>query len=449
MFDEHHYDGWHALVHVCRRWRNVVFASPRRLRLQLLYRPNRSLKEMLDIWPELPVVITYYHPKTVETVENVIDALELNDRVSWINLRGSCSDMERFAAVMLDPFPALTYLEFSSNDGMVPVISDSFLGGSAPRLQRLILNGIPFPALPKLLLSATDLVFLQVEYIPHSGYISPKAMVACLSALTRLESLYLGFRSPRPRPSRAKPPLMRTILPSLTFFRFKGVTEYLEDLVARIDAPLLVRFLITFFNQLVFDLLQLTKFLCRTEALSVLDHADVVFDESLTNVDFVSQTGTSCLLLTISCRDLDWQLSSLSQICNSVLLALSMDMEYLCLGIDISDAYPLLIEDNMENTQWLELLHPFTNVKDLYLSGILSTCIAPALQELASEQVTEVLPVVQNIFLDEVYGEPEPVPKAISEFVAARQLSGCPVAIHRRRFDSERGAWVVIESSTQ
>lgn len=24
-------EGWYTLVHVCRRWRNVVFASPRRL----------------------------------------------------------------------------------------------------------------------------------------------------------------------------------------------------------------------------------------------------------------------------------------------------------------------------------------------------------------------------------------------------------------------------------
>ena len=120
------------------------------------------------------------------------------------------------------------------------------------------------------------------------------------------------------------------------------------------------------------------------------------------------------------------------------------------LEIDIYNGRDLLLEwqDDMEDTQWLELLHPFANVKDLHLSRILPTRIAPALQELTGERVTEVLPVLQNIFLD-LYDEPEPVPKAIWEFVAARQLSGCPVAIHRRRFDSERGTWVVIESSTQ
>jgi hypothetical protein len=451
-------DWWHTLVHVCRRWRNVVFASPRRLRLQLRCRPNRSVKQMLDIWPELPFIISKSAwsdgPNTVENVENVIGALELKDRVSGIDLYVSCSEMERYAAVMQDPFPALTHLNISSNDERAPVISDSFLGGSAPRLQSITLDGIPFPALPNLLLSATDLVILQLSKIRHSEYISPEAMVTHLSALTRLKTLSLGFRSPRSRPAKASrrpPPLTRTVLPALTHLEFRGVTEYLEDLVARIDAPLLVICSITFFNQLVFNLFQFTKFLCRTETFTVLNQAQVGLREDFTNVEFFSTvtSNKTSLSLRISCRELDWQLSSLSQVCNSVLLALST-VENLRLGPDISGgAYPLLIKDDMENTQWLELLHPFTNVKDLHLSPILPTWIAAALQELTGERVTGVLPVLQNIFLDRIYGEHEPIPKAVLEFVAARQLSSCPVAIHRRHFDWLSEEWVVIESSTQ
>jgi len=466
IFDFHGtgYDGWHRLVHVCRRWRNVVFASPRRLCLHLVCTHRRSVKEMLDIWPELPILIItdYYHwpprPKTVENVENVVSALELKDRVSNIEfISVSSSEMERFAAVMQDPFPALTHLAIWLHDEMAPVISDSFLGGSAPRLRHFELAGIPFPALPNLLLSATDLVLLSLAKIPHSGYISPEAMVIVLSALTRLESLSLGFQSPRSRPakaSRRRPPLTRTILPALIYLQFSGVTEYLEDLVARIDAPLLVELSITFFHQLVFDLLQFPMFLCRTKAFTVLNHTQVDFDDDLTKVDFSSRTETfnePALSLKISCRELDWQLSSLSQVCNSILLALSaMNVEYLVLHPNTSGVYPRLIEDDMESTQWLELLHPFTKVKDLHLSEKLPTRIAPALQELASKRVTE-LPVLQNIFLDGFYGhgEPELVPKAISEFVAARQLSGCPVAIHRRHWDWNSWTFVVVESSSQ
>jgi hypothetical protein len=418
---------------------------------------------MLDIWPELPIIISnmgwYYHPRSVENAENVINALELKDRVSNINFRNfSSSDLKRFAEVMQDPFPELTYLGLWLNDEMASVISDSFLGGSAPQLRHLNLNRIPFPALPKLLLSATDLVALGLWNIPHSGYISPEAMVTGLSALTRLEQLTIRFLSPLSRPakeSRRRPSLTRIVFPALTNLYFTGVTEYLEDLVARIDAPLLVQCSIIFFNQLVFDLLQLPMFLCRAEKFTELNQAQVYFDEDSTRAEFSLQTETLNLTslrlsLRISCRELDWQLSSLSQVCNSVLLALSaMHMESLDLRPNISRAYPLLIKDDMENTQWLELLHPFANVKDLHLSGLLPTCIALALQELTGERATEVLPTLQNIFLDGFHGEPEPVPKTIWEFVAARRLSGCPVAIHRRRLDSEGGTWVVIESNTQ
>ena len=47
---------WHTLVHVCRRWRHVVFGSPSRLVLRL-FCVNKRLVKVLDIWPELPIII--------------------------------------------------------------------------------------------------------------------------------------------------------------------------------------------------------------------------------------------------------------------------------------------------------------------------------------------------------------------------------------------------------
>jgi hypothetical protein len=83
---------------------------------------------------------------------------------------------------------------------------------------------------------------LRLQDIPHPGYISPQAMVTCLSTLTRLETLYLEFRSPRShlnpdRKIRSLPPPKRSVLPVLMYFRFKGVSGYLEDLVTCIDIP--------------------------------------------------------------------------------------------------------------------------------------------------------------------------------------------------------------------
>jgi len=104
-------------------------------------------------------------------VDNVIAALEQSNRVCQIYLWGlTGQQLEEILAVMQVPFPELTDLELDSNETL-PVIPDSFLGGSAPRLRNFTSFGIPFPGLPKLLSSAADhLVELWIRNIPHSGY---------------------------------------------------------------------------------------------------------------------------------------------------------------------------------------------------------------------------------------------------------------------------------------
>lgn len=79
---------WIILVHVCRRWRYIVFASPRRLNLQLLVKAKTPVKKMLDIWPAFPIVISpeIGNADSVEIADNVIAALEHPDRVSRISL---------------------------------------------------------------------------------------------------------------------------------------------------------------------------------------------------------------------------------------------------------------------------------------------------------------------------------------------------------------------------
>jgi hypothetical protein len=66
---------WHTLVHVCRRWRDLVFVSPRRLNLRLLCRKARPVREMLDIWPALPIEIEDIWMSTGEAgQDNIIAA---------------------------------------------------------------------------------------------------------------------------------------------------------------------------------------------------------------------------------------------------------------------------------------------------------------------------------------------------------------------------------------
>jgi hypothetical protein len=189
-------EAWQLLVHVCRRWRCIVFGSPLRLNLQLLCTAKTPARDTLDVWPALPLFIRSRGNDQTESVDNIIAVLEHSDRVCQIDLKAVRSrHWEKVSAAMQEPFPELTHLKLHSSrhDETVPALPGSFLGGSAPRLQELKLDRVPFPGLPKLLLSTTYLVTLHLEIIPHSGYISPEAMVTCLSVLGSLEDLCLFF----------------------------------------------------------------------------------------------------------------------------------------------------------------------------------------------------------------------------------------------------------------
>ena len=382
---------------------------------------------MLDIWPALPIMILSL---TNHLTDNIIAALECTDRVCHIQLGvfGSL-DLDIFLATMQQPFPELTRLQLWSYDRMVAVVPDSFLGGSAPRLDWLWLEGIPIPGLPKLLLSATHLVNLYLYNIPHSGYISPDGMVAALSTLTRLEYLSLGFESHRSCPdpaNRSPPPSTRSVLPVLTSFQFKGVSEYLDDLVGCIDAPQLNELEIIFFNDIIFDTPQFMQFISRTPMSRAPDKAHITLHDRTAGVSFSSQTPCyGKFYVEILCRGLGWQISSLEQVCTSCLPPLYM-LEDLYFYED-SDSPPDW-KDNVENGQWLELFRSFITVKNLYLFENLASRIAPSLQELIEGRTTDVLPALQNIFLKGLDSSGS-VQESIGQLVSARQVANYPIGI--------------------
>jgi hypothetical protein len=422
---------WHTLVHVCRKWRSIVFGSPLRLDLQLLCTARTPVRETLDVWPVLPIVV-WSDDHESWGMDNIVAALEHNDRIYRLDLNPQSSHFEELLAAMQQPFPALKFLDLwlQRGDEPVPVVPASFLGGSAPVLEVLALNRIPFPGLPKLLLSATHLVHLRLLNIPHSGYISPEAMVNSLSALIRLESLTIRFEFPQSRPDqrrRRPPPPTRTVIPVLTFLRFYGVSEYLEDLVSRIDAPLLRTLEIILLHQLIFDTPQLTQFIGRTPKLKGYNEAHVDFSDSDVLVRY-PQAFDGALELGILCGQSDWQLSSLAQVCSSSFpQALIPMVEHLYIQ---SKGWNPPWQDDIENGQWLELFHPFSGVKDLYISSEFAPRIVPALQELVGERAMEALPALQNIFLQESpTSSSGPAQEMIGKFVAARQLADHPIAV--------------------
>jgi len=353
-------------------------------------------------------------------VSNLVAALERQNRVQEIQILGVPNSLLKISVAM-KPFTALTSLILTSYDeiGPTPVLPDAFLGGYAPRLREIQLIGISFPGLRKLLLSTTDLVSLYLHDIPYSRYISPEAMVVSLSMLTRLGTLELRFRFPRSRADREArypSPITRVVLRTLTWLLYQGDSEYLEDIMHRIDAPLLDCMNITFFNQLLFDTPQLRHFISRTGIFRAPDCARIFF-----NHGYVTVEPFWTLSLRILCRPSDWQLSSLSQLYNSALSPLPA-LE--CLEIHNTRRY---WEDDMENVQWLEFLQLFPSMKELVLSAKSFQLVAPALNEL---DIT-VLPAIQTIIIQGPRSS-GPNTKAIGKFIATRQLLGRPVTIQRR-----------------
>ena len=172
----------------------------------------------------------------------------------------------------------------------------------------------------------------------------------------------------------------------------------------------------------VFDTPQLSRFISRTPNFKACDHALVQFFDWGVWVSTIDET----LRLVIPSKQSDWQLSSLAQVCSSNFIP-TIEHLYIREGTYFSPSW----QDDIETGQWLELLHQLNTVKYLHISQEFTLHIAPTLQELVGGRVTEVLPDLQTLFLEEA-PPPGPVQETIEKFVAARQLAGHPIAVSLR-----------------
>jgi hypothetical protein len=204
--------------------------------------------------------------------------------------------------------------------------------------------------------------------------------------------------------------------------------------VARINAPLVRIIRLKFFNQLIFDVSQLPQFLNHApDHFKTLNHADIIFSRRSVEVRLLSQPGTidrTILVMGVSCRASDWQLSSLAQFCDS-----SSSSHYLStvehLEIREDQHSRPHWQDDIESAQWIELLTPFSAVKDLFFSEGVAPRVTPPLVDLTKEleRVTEVLPALQNLFVERLR-QMGLIQEALGKFATFRQISGLPVAIH-------------------
>ena len=418
---------WLRLAHICSRWRVILFSSPHRLSLRLLCTYGTPVRKNLGCWPELPLIIDYTYPSdndfqrlTPYDEDNVVAALENSTRVRYVGVYVTNSLSRKMARAMQNPFPALTHLFLLSRDEDNPTFPDALFGRSASSLRIAHLEGIQIPSLPKFLSSALGLVELRLVDIPRGSYISPEVMVTSLAALTKLVTLIIGFKSPPPLSERRQGPKMRIGFPSLTTFKFHGVKEYLEALLSQIVAPQLGQLSISYFNQLDFQVPELSEFISRAQNLCIsrFTCAQVDFNVDNVSVRFCEPEALPAenhFALRISCRGLDWQLGHLAQILGQ-LNTIHSNVG----GLSINTrALPPGGKACGEDTVWLELLRPFTTVETLHVSGKSAGHVARGLGGVTEEM----LPVLRSLCLED-----EPL-TSVEHFVEARWLAGRAITV--------------------
>ena len=418
-------------MHVCRRWRPIIFQSPRRLNLQILCTKRDRFKRSLGIWPDFPIAIKHHDfRQDLIDQDDIIAALEHPDRVVciWLNITGS--NLEKMATALHKPFPVLTHLEIYSQDENLDLPS-GFLGGSAPCLEQIILSQISFPALPTLLLSARNLVKLELHNISPTCYISPSAMVACLAEFPRLNTLHLDFTSVTDLLGQIHPPpITRVVLPALVVFNIDGASEYLEDLVAQIDCPELDYIHVEITNPVVdFQVTQLAKFLNRSvgsdSEMSPYYPTEVDLGSDSVTINMfcdpdlpykVWKPQRRRATITIDYKLTDPQVSLIAEVVNRFSAILST-VVHLSLMSSLYHRF-----QGAADIDWLYLLHPFSAVQTLHVSSRPARYVIPALEDIPVERVTEVLPSLYLAFFD-CY------PIFLEIFVAARELSDFPVVV--------------------
>jgi hypothetical protein len=436
----YHVSVWKGLVHVCQRWRRIICASPRYLNLHLFCSSGMSFKENLNLWPEFFINAECLIP---EDEDDLIAALEHPNRVRQVWLHMS-SKVEKVLGMLQVPFPMLTHLDLSGSEREVLDLPDQFLGAAAPGLQDLCLGNVSFPALPALLLSTRDLVSLRLESIPPTGYVSPEAIVGSLVLLTKLKTLCIEYPNPidsglplcqQPRYLPTDPPIL-AFLPALTEFRFRGDSEYLEDLLAQVTMPQVEVVNIQYFKPEV-ETSQLSQFIGRTanltfaqfrRALLTFDFHNAYFSLHDPQVEF-HQAGFT---LTIWDPESNFPISSMVNVLGELVALLTNVSELSIAGEYLktcSEYKPL--RGYVDGDEWIPLLRPFTAVEALEVYGGLAAYVSFAFEWYLKDIDMGVLPALQFLCLDDDDGV-----GTNEEFLAFRERSGLPVAIvPRDEFD--------------
>jgi hypothetical protein len=434
---------WPRLVHICRKWRRLVFASQRGLHLRLFCTHGTPVLKALNCWPALPIVVQYggsleLDPPAPEDDDDIIAALKHSDRVVSISLTITKSLRERLS-VIERPFSELKDLVLLSRYRVELTLPSSF--GWGTRLRTLHLTRISFPSSPQLLLPSQDLVYLQLHKVPNLGLFSPEALTDALSTMAQLRLLSLHFLPTNPI-DVSLPPRKRVILPALTRLDYRGITKYLENIMAGIDAPRLGDIEVTFFNGPISDLSQLNEFIDRIGIHRTHRQVHILFSGRAISISFTQLGVSTCIKLQVFCKRFIGQLSSLAAVCTHFSAFL-----YNIEDLRISARRAPRRAEIFYTRQWLRSMNLFTGVKYFHLDGNCLMNVVRALHQ-AKMQHETVLPAMHKLYIPQPGKRRAPLREEVVSLMTSRELSGCPIAVEYELPCELHGGGTILRSAT-
>ena len=421
---------WYKLAHVCQRWRKVILGSASYLDLCLVCTYGTPVAHMLAHSPPLPLVINYIDPDRHITAEEegIILALEQRDRVRRIRLEVALPILRKFIGIIDEEYPMLESLIMAppnnEDKNSILLLPETL---RAPHLRHLALGCFFLTIRSRLLTTAVGLTMFS-HFVGHpSSYFQPNILLQWLSLMPQLETLIIIFFFPVPsrdveRQLRNKPITTHVTLPNLRQFSFMGVSAYLEAVVRRITTPRLEKLSIGFYKQLMFSIPRLGQFMDTTNLR--FDSAKLEFNEDRAYVGvYFREAKMYNLEMAFHCSHLDWQVSSVVQMFNSLNL-ISSTVEHLSLKHRVhrrsSDEH-----NEVDRTEWRKLLRPFSNVKTVHVDDGLVKELSRSLRLDDGELPLETLPELQEL----TYSEDDDTRDAFKSFIDARQDAGRPVTL--------------------
>ena len=428
---------WHRLSHVCQRWRNITLGSASYLGISLVCTYRTPVADMLAHSPPLPLVVDYNtrgRDISTDDEEGTILALTQRNRVLRVRLNRS---LQKFIATMDEEYPILEFLVIGLPDEDESTILRFPETLQAPHLRHLRLRSFALPTGSQLLTTAVGLATLSLIMVHPSTYFHPNTLLQWISLMPQLETLtiYFTFSIPNRDVERQLTHVLTiapVTLPNLRHFVFHGVSTYLEALVHRVTTPRLKKLRIEFFSQLTFFVPRLLQLMSTADDLrshsAKLSFVDKKIEMAIYPHGDIGPGDIEkyAFVVVVFCWHLDWQLSSMAQISNSLNQVFSA-VEHLNL---VHKVHSRSAEEHNEvdRTEWRRLLRPFSNVKALSIAKALVKDLSRCLQVEDGELPLEVLPELQEL----TYSGSADTGDAFTSFVDARRNAGRPVTLVRQ-----------------